>query len=85
MFPILFEYQGIKISSYGLMLMLAFIICNYLLRKYLVSINEDGDQADDIIFYAAIGGILGSKIYYIIERIICTEYTFLKIISFCKK
>jgi len=70
MFPILFEFQGIKISSYGLMLMLAFIICNYLLKKYLVSINEDGDQADDIIFYAAIGGILGAKIYYIIERII---------------
>lgn len=70
MFPILFEYHGLKISSYGLMLMLAFVICNYLLRKYLLSINEQPDQADDIIFYAAIGGILGSKLYYIAEKII---------------
>ena len=67
MYPIIFEYNGFIISSYGLMLMLAFLICNYLLRKYLISINEDSSKADDIIFYAAIGGIVGSKIYYIIE------------------
>ena len=70
MYPILFEYHGIKISTYGLMLVLAFIICNYLLKKYLISINEDGKKADDIIFFAAVGGIFGSKIYYIIEQII---------------
>ena len=68
MYPIIFEYNGFIISSYGLMLMLAFLICNYLLRKYLISINEDSSKADDIIFYAAIGGIVGSKIYYIIEE-----------------
>ena len=34
----------------------------------LVLINVDEKIADDIVFYAAIGGILGSKIYYIIEE-----------------
>ena len=68
MYPIIFEYNGFIISSYGLMLMLAFLICNYLLKKYLLSISVDGRIADDIIFYAAIGGILGSKLYYIIEE-----------------
>ena len=68
MYPTIFEYNGFIISSYGLMLMLAFLICNYLLKKYLLSISVDGKIADDIILYAAIGGILGSKIYYILEE-----------------
>ena len=68
MYPITFKYKLLTISSYGLMLMLAFLICNYLLRKYLININQDPKIADDIIFYAALGGILGSKIYYILEQ-----------------
>ena len=67
MYPILFEYKFLKISSYGFMLMLAFLICNHLLKKYLKSIDVDESIGDDLIFNAAIGGILGSKIYYIIE------------------
>ena len=68
MYPIIFEYKLLKISSYGLMLMLAFLICNYLLRKYLLKINRDPKMGDDIIFYAAIGGIFGSKLYHMIEQ-----------------
>jgi len=67
MYPILFQYNNFQISTYGFMLMLAFLVCNYLLKKYLIFINEDGSIAEDIIFYAAIGGILGAKIFYIIE------------------
>ena len=57
------------ISSYGFMLMLAFLINNYLLKSYIISKGENGEIADNIIFYAAIGGILGSKIYHIVEVI----------------
>ena len=67
MYPILFEYNNFQISTYGFMLMMAFIVCNYLLKKYLTSINVDEKIGEDIIFYAAIGGIIGSKIFYIIE------------------
>ena len=67
MYPIIFQYKSLTISSYGLMLMLAFLTCNYLLKKYLRSIDIDARIGDDIIFYAAIGGIVGAKIYYIIE------------------
>ena len=67
MYPIIFQYNNLVISSYGLMLMLAFLICNYLMKRHFKSINIDEKVADDLIFYAAIGGILGSKIYYIIE------------------
>ena len=67
MYPIIFQYKSLTISSYGLMLMLAFLTCNYLLKKYLRNIDIDDKIGDDIIFYAAIGGIVGAKIYYIIE------------------
>ena len=67
MYPILFEYNNFQISTYGFMLMMAFIICNYLLKKYLTSINVQSKIGEDLIFYAAIGGILGAKIFYIIE------------------
>jgi len=69
MYPIIFEYNGLVISSYGLMLMLAFVTCNYLLKNYLIQINKDPKVGDDIIFYAAIGGIIGAKLYYILEGI----------------
>lgn len=67
MYPIIFQYNNLTISSYGLMLMLSFLSCNYLMKRYFISINKDSKIADDLIFFAAIGGILGSKIYYIIE------------------
>ena len=69
MFPILFSYKGLQISSYGLMLVVAFLTCNYLLRRDLTKKNKNPDIADDITFRAAIGGILGSKIYYLLENI----------------
>ena len=76
MYPTLFKYKSLEISSYGFMLMMAFLTCNYLLRRYMVKIDEDPKRADDIIFFAAIGGILGSKIYYIVEQfILYSDYT----------
>jgi len=69
MYPIIFQYKNLVISSYGLMLMIAFLSCNFLLKRYLKKINVNIKIGDDIIFYAAIGGILGAKIYYIIENI----------------
>jgi len=68
MFPVLFSYKGLEISSYGLMLVVAFLTCNYFLRKDLIKKNKNPDIADDMIFRAAVGGIIGSKIYYLLEN-----------------
>ena len=51
------------------MLVILFLTCNYLLRRDLITKNKNPDIADDITFRAAIGGILGSKIYYLLENI----------------
>ena len=57
------------ISSFGVMMVIAFLLGNYLLRKDVIAEGYDAIIADDIIFRAAIGGIIGAKIYYLIENI----------------
>jgi len=69
MYPILFEFGPFTISSFGVMMVMAFLLGNYLLRKDVVAEGFDPIIAEEITFRAAIGGILGAKIYYLIENI----------------
>ena len=69
MHPILFHFGSFPISSFGVMMVIAFLLGNYLLRIDVVAEGYDAIIADDIIFRAAIGGILGAKFYYLIENI----------------
>ena len=69
MYPILFQFGSFTISSFGVMMVIAFLLGNYLLRLDVVAEGYDATIADDIIFRAAIGGILGAKFYYLIENI----------------
>jgi len=69
MYPILLELGPFVISSYGIMLVMAFLICNYLLKRDIKEAGFDPLIGEDITFRAAFGGILGAKIYYLIETI----------------
>ena len=77
MYPIIFDFGVISIfgfefhpviNSYGFMLMMAFYSCYYFINKDLNRLGYDAKLASDIVFAAAVGGILGSKIYYLIEN-----------------
>lgn len=68
MMPYLFEFGPIKIPSYGVMLMTAFLSCYYLLNRELKKKGKDPEMASDAIFWAALGGILGAKLYYLLEN-----------------
>ena len=63
-----FEFH-LAIYSFGLMLVVAFYSCYFLLNAELKIIGYDEKLASDIIFWSAFGGILGAKIYYLIENI----------------
>ena len=67
MFPVILEIGPIKIYSFGLMLVTAFYTCYFLLHSEMKRLNYDTEIASDIIFWAAIGGVLGAKIYYLID------------------
>ena len=63
-----FEFH-LAIYSFGLMLVIAFYSCFFFLNYELKLLGYEEKLASDIIFWAALGGILGAKIYYLLENI----------------
>ena len=78
MYPIIYDFGVVDlfgfqfrlaIYSFGLMLVIAFYACYFLLEKDLKELGHDEKLASDIIFWSALGGIIGSKIYHVIENL----------------
>lgn len=68
MHPKLFEFFGIPVYSYGLMLGLAFLIGSYLFTRELKRMGMDENVGVTITILAILGGIIGGKIFYILEE-----------------
>ena len=73
MYPILFELPewlpflgGEPITSFGVMMLLAFLTAGFVLRSELGRKGHEPEKAWDMVFMAVIGGILGAKIYYML-------------------
>ena len=77
MYPVIYDFGDISIfgfsfhpviNSYGFMLMVAFYSCYYFLNKDLKRLGYISSLAGDIVFAAAVGGIIGSRIYFLLEN-----------------
>jgi phosphatidylglycerol:prolipoprotein diacylglycerol transferase len=68
MIPKLFEIGPIPVYSYGLMLGISFIVASWLLSKEFKRKKLDENVSINVTFIALIGGVIGSKILYIIEE-----------------
>lgn len=68
MFPILFQIGPVKIGSYGVMLALAFTVAFLIINREFKKNKADVELAWDLHFLALFGGMLGSRILYIIEN-----------------
>jgi phosphatidylglycerol:prolipoprotein diacylglycerol transferase len=66
MYPELFHIGGFSVSSYGVMMALAFVVGGFTLRWQLVKSKVKPDFAWIMVIVAVIGGILGAKIHYLI-------------------
>ncbi|HWK88492.1 MAG TPA: prolipoprotein diacylglyceryl transferase [Longimicrobium sp.] len=66
MFPVLFEFGGLTVTSFGLMIALAFLAGGWVAARGLERAGRDPDQAWDLAVWAAVGGILGAKLYYMV-------------------
>jgi len=73
MYPILFKLPqwlpilgGQPITSFGVMMLLAFVTAGYVTRAELGRVGEDPEKAWDLVFMAVVGGIIGAKVYYIL-------------------
>jgi phosphatidylglycerol:prolipoprotein diacylglycerol transferase len=69
MYPELLHIGPVTIYTYGLMMATGFLVSYLLLQKETKKLGDHPDLASNIVFWAAIGGILGSKILYIFENI----------------
>ena len=65
--PVIFDLGFVKIYWYGVMYLLAFLVA-YLLAKYRAKSSQKWNerQVDDLIFYGALGVILGGRLGYLI-------------------
>jgi phosphatidylglycerol---prolipoprotein diacylglyceryl transferase len=68
MYPKLFEIGPVPVYSYGLMLGIAFLIGSTLFSKELKRLKIEENIGITITFISIICGIVGSKIFYIIEE-----------------
>ena len=68
MCPRLFQIGPFTVYSYGLMLGIAFIIASYFLTKELERRKMDPNLSTEITLIAIIFGIIGSKIFSILEN-----------------
>ncbi len=69
MYPELLHLGPFTISSYGFMLVVAFVTAYIFITRDGKRLGWPPELAPDIVFWSAIGGILGSKVYYLIENI----------------
>src|SRR5215210_2000781 len=66
MYPTLVKFGSIEITTFGLMMFLAFVVGGWVLAKQFRGAGIDEDVASSMVMAAAIGGIVGAKIYYAI-------------------
>jgi len=68
MYPELLHIGPITIYTYGLMMATGFIVAYFVLQGELKKLGDKPDFASNLVFWAAIGGIAGSKILFMLEN-----------------
>lgn len=68
MYPKLFEIGPVPVYSYGLMLGITFLVGSALFTRELKRNKLDENIGVTITFLCLIGGILGSKLFYVLEE-----------------
>lgn len=66
MHPVLLTIGPVTVYSFGFMLAVAVITCSYLMAKDAVRAGIVKDAVYDFVFWAALSGILGARVFYIL-------------------
>jgi phosphatidylglycerol:prolipoprotein diacylglycerol transferase len=69
MYPTLFRipYLDFPISSFGVMLAVAFLVGSWITARRMAEEGLDPDLATTLLIYCMLGGIFGSKLYYAVD------------------
>lgn len=68
MHPILFQFGGVAVYTYGFFLALGFLIGIALARYEGKRVGENPDKIMDLSFYLLISAIVGSRLFYVATR-----------------
>jgi phosphatidylglycerol:prolipoprotein diacylglycerol transferase len=58
----------LTLQTFGLMLGLGFVAAGWLIAKRLKELGKSPDVAYELVFAALIGGVIGAKLWYVIEE-----------------
>jgi phosphatidylglycerol:prolipoprotein diacylglycerol transferase len=58
----------LTLQTFGLMFALAFLAAGALIARRLVEIDKPADWAYEVCFSALVGGIVGSRIYFVVQN-----------------
>jgi phosphatidylglycerol:prolipoprotein diacylglycerol transferase len=76
MYPILFEFFGFPISTFGVMMAVGFLVSAWLVARRLGEYGLDPEFSSTILIYAMIGGVVGSKLYFAIDESLRSGHPF---------
>jgi len=68
MYPVLLRLGPITIYSYGVMMALGFFAAGWALSKELQRQGKDPSFASTLVLWAAVGGMLGARLLFLIEQ-----------------
>lgn len=67
MYPELFRIGDFAVSTFGLMLAVAFLVGAWITSRRLAEEGLDPETAWTVLLYVMIGGVLGSKLYFTVD------------------
>jgi phosphatidylglycerol---prolipoprotein diacylglyceryl transferase len=59
---------GISIKTFGVAFALGFLACGALVARRLRELGKPVDWAYEIVFAALVGGVVGARVYYVVEN-----------------
>jgi phosphatidylglycerol---prolipoprotein diacylglyceryl transferase len=59
---------GLQLKTFGLMLALAFLACGLVAARRLEELGRPRDWAYEMVFAALVGGLVGSRLYWVVEN-----------------
>ncbi len=67
MYPVVFEIFGQPVSSFGLMMAVAFLVGTWIAGVQFRERGLPSELAGNLMIWAMVGGILGAKLYYAVD------------------
>ena len=81
MYPVLFRFHAFAIYTYGLFVALAVLAAYFLAGRRAKAMGLDPWVAADLVFYLFVSGVIGARLFYVIQHSEDYQGHFLKAIS----